>query len=197
MADEKTTDDIKPASRPAARRGVMDIQRPRVQQPASAAPPAAPDAVEFEPTPLPAEAKPDPAPEPASQPAPATPEAVAPVAPTPPAVDQPAAPHDPHQQMLAAHASKKGAPVVVIVVAIIIALGMAGLTVFAFMKTKDSTKPSGDQSHQEMSSSDNSATKAATTADVDEASKAVDSAIASDEATNLPESDLSDQTLGL
>ncbi|HTE58685.1 MAG TPA: hypothetical protein VK694_08170 [Verrucomicrobiae bacterium] len=207
MADDTTTEEPKDTPKPGpVRRGVMDIQRPRPQAPLASRP--APASVKVETPAAPADE------EPAFIPADEE-SAPTPVVDTPPpnkrpniieqaaaadakaAADNPAATHDPHQQMLAAHASKKGRPVAVIVVAVLIALVMAGLTAFAYMKTKDSTKTTGDHPSQQSAAPEETHTQGATTADVDSASKEVDSAAAANEAADIPESDLTDQTLGL
>ncbi len=82
----------------------------------------------------------------------------------------------------------KGAPKAAIVVAVIIALALAALTVFAYMKTKNDSK----QSVNDRASS------SVTASDVDQASKDLDTSLnKADDTKDFPESDLTDQNLGL
>lgn len=206
MADVNTTEEPKDAPKPTpVRRGVMDIQRPRPQQPLTPRRATAPAKVESS---APVEEEPAFIPAAEETTPPAAPVDTPPPGKKPSIIEQAAAEdaqaadkhseaHDPHQQMLAAHASKKGRPVAVIVVAVLVALIMAGLTVFAYMKTKNSTKPTGDQSSQQPTASEKTQTQGATTADVDSVSKEVDNAAAANETADIPESDLTDQSLGL
>ncbi len=103
--------------------------------------------------------------------------------------------HDPHHELLAAHASHRRSPKVVIVLAVVIGAALIGLAVFAYMQTRDNTHPAGDNgTHQEEAQTEAQASPA----DVDNTTKAVDDALSSvDDAQDIPESELTDQTLGL
>ncbi len=86
---------------------------------------------------------------------------------------------------------KSGAPKAAIVVAIVIALALAGLTVFAYLKTQN-----GADSKTPSTSTDSS--QKATTDDVDQATKAIDdSANSTNDTTDFPANELSDQSLNL
>lgn len=88
---------------------------------------------------------------------------------------------------------KRGAPVITIVVAIIVALGLAGLAVFAYMKTNETKKT--PESNQPVSPA---AAENVTTQDVEEVDSQTEADLNSvDEATDFPETDLSDQSLEL
>lgn len=90
---------------------------------------------------------------------------------------------------LAAHNKRRG-PVLVILLAIVLATALAGVAALAFMKKA----PKPAQTNQTNQQSDN----AVTTGTVDDAAKDADNAVNSvDESTDFPEEDLSDQTLGL
>jgi hypothetical protein len=94
----------------------------------------------------------------------------------------------------AAHAPKQKSnlPKAAIIVAIVVALLLSAAAVFAYLKTKDGSnnKPTVVNTTNQPS--------AATTEDVDEASKEVEKTINSVAADqDLPESELSEQTLGL
>lgn len=106
--------------------------------------------------------------------------------------------NDPHHKLLAAHAQKHHAPRLAIALAIIIAIALAGLTVFAYMQTQNKTHTNGDDGHSQNESTTQQTTPAATESNVDDASKSVDEAInAGDESKDIPESGLSNQSLGL
>lgn len=97
-------------------------------------------------------------------------------------------------ELLAAKAAKKknGAPKVAVLVAIVVALLLSAAAVFAYLKTKDNTPETPATVNQTNQPS------AATSADIDEASKEVEDAINSNGSDkDLPESELSEQTLGL
>lgn len=80
-------------------------------------------------------------------------------------------------------------PIGVILLAIIVGLSLCGLTVFAYMKTKDTPKIN-DQSSQTQ--------QKATSGDVDDTTKGVDESLKSvDDAQDFNESELSDTNLGL
>lgn len=86
-------------------------------------------------------------------------------------------------------------PVVAIVVALIIALGLAGLTVFAYMKNKNSVKPEYDATTQQPTVAK---TTPATTSDVDATTKEVDTTLQEiDNAEDFADASLTDATLGL
>lgn len=93
--------------------------------------------------------------------------------------------------LLTPHASKpKHGPVLVIIIAVIIAAALIGVTVFAYMQSQDTKKDTDHPAEQ--------TTAPATTGDVDNTTKEVDDAVNSvDDAKDMPESDLTDQTLGL
>jgi uncharacterized protein HemX len=91
---------------------------------------------------------------------------------------------------------KSHPPIVAIIVAVVIALALVGVTVFAYMSSKNDTKHEGDD--HEMTEQQSSQQSAATTTDVDDTSKEVDSTLGSvDENKDFPESELTDQALGL
>jgi len=172
---------------PGRSSGVMDVQRPKsslavAEPPAPSQPAEAPTPVE-EPKPAPDVAVP-------TEVTNATPPEDH--SPEPPAKDEPKNKDDVHP-LLAAHAQKKHGPVVPIVTAVVIALALIGVTVFAFLKTKDSSNSTGDHpaTHQET-------TTPATSSDVDNASQQVDEALAAvDDTKDFADSQLTDQTLGL
>ncbi len=117
-------------------------------------------------------------------PSPATPPSVPAGFVTPPVTD-----HPPSQPTPTISQQKtRSMPLVAVVVAIVIALGLIGLAVFAYFRHKD--MPAGE--HHHMSSTE------VTTNDVDNTGKDVDNALSSaNDNKDLPESDLSDQALGL
>jgi hypothetical protein len=98
------------------------------------------------------------------------------------------------QQQDAAKAKhKSGKPVFVILIAVLVALGLAGVAVYAYMQSNDTKSPSTSKSE-----STSQPAAPATSTDVDDAAKDVDEAISSvDDTKDMPESDLTDQTLGL
>lgn len=86
-------------------------------------------------------------------------------------------------------------PVVAIVIALVIALGLAGLTVFAYMKNKDSVKPESDATTQQPTVAK---TTPATTGDVDTATKEVDTTLQEvDNTEDFADTTLTDAALGL
>lgn len=105
--------------------------------------------------------------------------------------EKPAVPE--HPQM--PHKSS-GAPVAAIVIAIIVALALCGLVVFAFFKAKNDTKLGGDTS---SSNSQTTVTKPqASPTDVDQTTSSIDQSLNSaNDATDFSASDISDQSLGL
>lgn len=79
-------------------------------------------------------------------------------------------------------------PVGVILVAIIVGLSLSGLTVFAYMKTKDTPPVKQNTQSQQK----------ATSGDVDDTTKGVDESLKSvDDTQDFNDSDLSDTNLGL
>jgi uncharacterized protein HemX len=89
-----------------------------------------------------------------------------------------------------ANPKKSRPPIMVIIIAIIVALTMAGLTVFVYLKTKDtpSLKQASKQSQQDK----------ATSADVESATQSIDESMKSvDEASDFNDTELSDSNLGL
>ena len=105
--------------------------------------------------------------------------------------EKPAEPE--HPQM--PHKSS-GAPVAAIVIAIIVALALCGLVVFAFFKAKNDTKLGGDTS---SSNSQTTVTKPqASPTDVDQTTSSIDQSLNSaNDATDFSATDISDQSLGL
>jgi uncharacterized protein HemX len=109
--------------------------------------------------------------------------------PTPPSV------HADH--LIAAHAKKpkSGKPLVAIVIALLVALALAGAAVYAFTQTKDKTHQDGDHTKTSTPSTTQDTTVASDTDDLQvEADKLATDA---DDTKDMPESDLTDQTLGL
>jgi hypothetical protein len=204
MADEIKPENSAQGATPGSARpsgGIMDVQRPKPTDTGPLNQPAEPEpGTSFTPASgeNPASVPPE-TPQPSNDPiAPPENESIAKPPESEP-VDAPAHTPDEHTDethpLLAAHATKKHSPVVPIVVAGIIALALIAVTVFAFLKTKETTTPDGDDhtspTHQETSS-------AATTQDIDDANKEIDQTLtAVDEAKDFPEADLSDQSLGL
>lgn len=103
---------------------------------------------------------------------------------------------------LPAHAKKSGKPKLVIVIAIVVALALSGVAVYAYMQSKDNAK-TDDHTTQQHSDTDGHETTttpadSATTKDVDDAVKEVDGATGgTDEATDLPDGGLNDSTMGM
>jgi uncharacterized protein HemX len=88
---------------------------------------------------------------------------------------------------------KTGTPIAAIAIAILVAVGLAGVTVYAYMKTQNETK-----SPYETGSQQTEQPASVTPADVDSTSKEIDDAVNSiDDSKDLPENELSDQSLGL
>jgi uncharacterized protein HemX len=189
-----------PPASPAPVRGVMDIQARR-PQPDSGTPPTqpviTPPVASSQP---PAVAEPLPAPTTPTVPEPPAPETSRPglspdlLAQAQAETAKPAD-HDPTHPKV----PKKRGPTVAIIVAVVVALGLAGVAVYAYQQSQ-SDKPAHDANHmsQDESSTAPSNTQPATTSDVDAATKDLDSAIgATSEAQEIPESGLSESSLGL
>lgn len=95
---------------------------------------------------------------------------------------QPQKPHEPH----------KGAPTVAIVIAIIVAIGLAGVVIFAYMQSRnsDTIERTDTQSLTEKPQ--------ASVTDVDTASQEIDSELEkANDSTDFAANDLDDSTLGL
>ena len=202
--------DNNPTPRPSTpvSRPVMDVQRP-VPRPQPTTVGAEPKPVVEAPAPVAAE--PDKAPEPAVVPS-ETPTETPATKPTfdvqaalaeanntqasaaePDAKDAQAA-HAQADHLLAAHSKKGHKPIVPIIIAVVVALALGAVTVFAYLKTQSHTKSGGDAT---TTHTESQTPAGATTEDVDAADKAVDAAAGTSDATDMPESDLSDTTLGL
>lgn len=85
---------------------------------------------------------------------------------------------------------KSGAPVFAIVAAVLVAIGLAGVTVYAYMQTQK--KPAADTT--QTSTDDKSADDAK---ELDETNKDVDEALEASEEADFPENELTDQNLNL
>lgn len=94
------------------------------------------------------------------------------------------------------HGSGKKAPKAVIAVAIVVAIGLIGLSIFAYMKTQDESPATGNTDTTTHEDGDNHA-EPATANDVDAATKQVDAALEPVDETDFSESELTDQSLGL
>lgn len=204
MEENKDTQTPTPAARGG---GVMDIQRPSARISAAPTPAQAVD-------PASAPTQPEPTPTvPESEPPKPTPvfTEVPSDDPEPPKPSKPfdveaalkesgATPNDTNgdpaktDHMLPTHGSHKSHHVVPIVIAIIVAIGLTSAAVFAYIKTNQKTDNHPETEHTTQPTQ----STPATTGDVDDASKQVDDTMnsANDE-KDAPESDLSDQTLGL
>jgi uncharacterized protein HemX len=113
-----------------------------------------------------------------------------------PSETQPTAPVDnPQTPELASlpFPERNRAPVAVIVIAIVVCIGLIGLTVFAFLKTNET-----ETSNTDSNSSNQSQSEPATQEDVDSASQAVDQELETlNDDQDYTDTELSDQTLGL
>ncbi len=92
--------------------------------------------------------------------------------------------------------AKSGAPMFAIVIAVIVALGLAGAVVFAYMKNKDN----GDIKRDDSASSSQTVVEKpqASASDVDSTSKEIDSSLEkADDTKDFSTTELSDSTLGL
>lgn len=169
--------------------GVMDVQPPKAEPSLPSAPPVQqPHSQPASPvTPAP---MPDTLPQAQTRPE----GSIAP--PEHPAADSRPAIEDHADHLLAAHAASQHhkKPVVAIIVAIIIALALIGLTVLAYLQTKQDTHPQAD--HEPTPTNQPATQNTETT--VDDTSAEVNQALTTvDDTKDLPESDLSDQALGL
>ena len=88
---------------------------------------------------------------------------------------------------------KAGAPIAAIIAAIFVAVGLIGVTVYAYVKNQD-----GSKTDKYSLPGASSQTQADTTGkEVDDTSKDVDNALKSVDDADFPESELTDQSLGL
>lgn len=90
-------------------------------------------------------------------------------------------------------AHKAPSPVLAIVAAIVVALGLAAVTVYAYMQTqtKDDRKTNSSQSANTAASAE------VKKEDVDRTAGEIDNALKATEETDFPESELTDSNLGL
>lgn len=88
---------------------------------------------------------------------------------------------------------KAAAPLGVIIAAVLIALGLIAVTVYAYLQSQEKSSKSTESSQTDTTKT----TPAVTGTDVDEASGEVDKALNSSEETDFPDSELTDQSLGL
>ncbi len=113
--------------------------------------------------------------------------------------DVPEQPADPDHNPLAIPpqaAHKSGAPVVAVVVAIIVALALAGLVIFTFMKSKNASSTS--KKAPTTAATQTTAKPLASPADVDATNKDIDTSLSkTDDTKDFPAADLSDKSLGL
>lgn len=86
---------------------------------------------------------------------------------------------------------KSGAPILAIVTAVLVSIGLAGITVYAYMQAQKDNKPAASQTTTE----DNSA--AESSQEIEDTSKEIDKALEASEETDFPEDELSDQSLDL
>ncbi len=175
-------DDTRPTNNqtaPASSGGVMDVKAP---QPQAAGVPPLPGSRAEEP--LTSAPLPDETPAPEDTIAPPESEHIMP------------SPPDHAEHLLAAHANPKNhPPLAAIVIAVIIAVALVGVTIFAYLSTRDATHQQDDDHTAQQESTEQAAV---TTTDVDDATQDVDSTLSSvDDAKDFPESDLTDQALGL
>lgn len=158
---------------------VMDVQPPA--RPAGVTPglPAQPVPASTPPTAIPSAGQPLPVAQPNQ----------------PDAVEHPAVQQA--HEALQAHATSRPSHAKVIIVAVIVALLLGGLTVFVYLQSQQTTKhDDGQTDHQETSAT--TETQPATVSDVDSATTDIDSILTTADATqDFPETSISDQSLGL
>lgn len=87
---------------------------------------------------------------------------------------------------------KSSGPIAAIVAAIVVALGLAAVTVYAYMKMQNESKPTSSQLEDS-----NKQTETPVSEDVDNATKDVDEAINATDQSGFDEAELSDESLGL
>lgn len=106
---------------------------------------------------------------------------------TSPSAAAPEPTHDHHQH-------KSGGPIVAIIAAVLVAAGLAVITVYAYMKTiQKDEKPATSQTAEDATRNE----KEETGAEIDQTTKDIDGAIESSEEADFPEEELSDQNLSL
>lgn len=89
---------------------------------------------------------------------------------------------------------KSGGPIVAIIAAVLVAAGLAVITVYAYMKTvQKDEKPAASQTAEDAARDE----KEETGAEIDQTAKDIDGAIESSEEADFPEEELSDQNLSL
>lgn len=121
------------------------------------------------------------------------------VVPTVSADESPQAPEAPrqpaHDDKLPAPAMptghKAGGPIIAIVSAVVVALGLAAITVFAYLKTQQTDNPAPQQNTSANEPAPAPAEQ------VDQATKDVDEAINAADEAGLDETELTDESLGL
>lgn len=85
---------------------------------------------------------------------------------------------------------RSSSPLAAIIAAVVVAVGLAGLTVFAYMKQQESNKP--------VPAADNSSAQQETpTQEVDTTDQEIDEALKASDEADFSESELSDESLGL
>jgi len=100
--------------------------------------------------------------------------------------------------MAAASSPKKKKPVAAIIVAIILALGLAAAVVVFYLNSQDKKTDTSANTTTTKATTTTVETKEVTAADVETASKQLDTDLSSvDEAKDFPTADLEDATLGL
>jgi len=214
MEDQTPKTDASPSQpQPSSVRGVMDIQPPRSQAPSSPIPvmrpqqtqvntlstdplqdsgntaPPAPQVVEGPPSPRAETPRPG-----LSQ------ELLAQAESETSGVNHSGHSPDTKNPLLAAHASHKSRrPIAAIAIAVVIAIALASVAAYAYMKSQKDKDHAAtpDTTHQEHTE-DAMAAQSATTQEVEDAAKELDSTInASDESKEIPESGLSEGSIGL
>lgn len=93
------------------------------------------------------------------------------------------------------HKPKK--PVGIIIAAVVVALLLTGVAVYAYIKTQNDSSSSDKYSLNNGSSKTDTASKEVSTDDVDTASSDVDTALKSVDETDFPTTELTDQALSL
>ncbi len=108
-----------------------------------------------------------------------------------------ATPAGTHEQTPSSHAhAKRSAPVAAIIIAIIVAVGLAGMVVFAYMQNKDS----GDIKRSDTPANSQAVVEKpqASVSDVDSTTQEIDSGLQkADDAKDFSATDFSDASLGL
>ena len=110
--------------------------------------------------------------------------------PTPSVSEQQPVSEAPPQMPPAPH--KASAPIAAIVAAILVAIGLAAVTVYAYKKTQNDSKPA-------ITNKNTTQTEVKSTAqEVDQTVKEIDSTLTTtDDAKDFPDSEITDQSLGL